>query len=382
MRLRAKGWRIWRLDAEMALHDAAMTGFPSGGGAQCAAATRSRRAPICTARRRSATGCGSRAAPWLWGVWLPLACLVCGLLLGPWGWAAWLIYPLQVLRQTLRNPGPTRRSGDSGFLPGAGAFPEGLGADQVPARPLAWAAGAADRVQVTADMRVAYLINQYPKVSHTFIRREILALERHGVRGHAHRAARLGRRAGGRRKTNASARALATCCATARSHCSLALLRMLLTRPVRFLHALALAWRMSRGAERPLPVHLDLSGRGLPHPAVAARGRKSARARAFRHQLGRGGDAGACARRPALELHRARAGGIRQGAAARSGREGPALQFVVAISSYGRSQLYRLVADTALAQGEGGALRAGASFLRRRAQVRRRRRDAWCASAG
>lgn len=30
--------------------------------------------------------------------------------------------------------------------------------------------------------RVAYLVNQYPKVSHTFIRREILALERQGVR--------------------------------------------------------------------------------------------------------------------------------------------------------------------------------------------------------
>ena len=27
VRLRAAGWRIWRLDAEMALHDAAMTGF-------------------------------------------------------------------------------------------------------------------------------------------------------------------------------------------------------------------------------------------------------------------------------------------------------------------------------------------------------------------
>ena len=29
-------------------------------------------------------------------------------------------------------------------------------------------------------VRIAYLINQYPKVSHTFIRREILALERQG----------------------------------------------------------------------------------------------------------------------------------------------------------------------------------------------------------
>ena len=31
------------------------------------------------------------------------------------------------------------------------------------------------------DLRVAYLINQYPAVSHSFIRREIAALERAGV---------------------------------------------------------------------------------------------------------------------------------------------------------------------------------------------------------
>ena len=30
-------------------------------------------------------------------------------------------------------------------------------------------------------MKIAYLVNQYPKVSHTFIRREIMALERQGV---------------------------------------------------------------------------------------------------------------------------------------------------------------------------------------------------------
>ena len=29
-------------------------------------------------------------------------------------------------------------------------------------------------------MQITYLINQYPKVSHSFIRREILALERQG----------------------------------------------------------------------------------------------------------------------------------------------------------------------------------------------------------
>jgi hypothetical protein len=30
-------------------------------------------------------------------------------------------------------------------------------------------------------MRIAYLVNQFPKGSHTFIRRETLALERQGI---------------------------------------------------------------------------------------------------------------------------------------------------------------------------------------------------------
>lgn len=32
-----------------------------------------------------------------------------------------------------------------------------------------------------SKLRVAYFVNQYPKVSHAFIRREILALEQQGV---------------------------------------------------------------------------------------------------------------------------------------------------------------------------------------------------------
>lgn len=46
------------------------------------------------------------------------------------------------------------------------------------------ATGAAEDAprEAAAAPVVAYLVNQYPKVSHTFIRREILALERRGVR--------------------------------------------------------------------------------------------------------------------------------------------------------------------------------------------------------
>ncbi len=127
VRLRAKGWRIWRLDAEMALHDAAMTRFSQWW-------RRATRAGYAFAQGAYLHGAPperhwvweSRRA-WLWGVWLPLACLACGLLFGPWGWAAWLIYPLQVLRQTARNPGPLGRPCDAGAVPGAGALPRGLG---------------------------------------------------------------------------------------------------------------------------------------------------------------------------------------------------------------------------------------------------------------
>lgn len=49
-------------------------------------------------------------------------------------------------------------------------------------RPLAPEALTVDPPKAAAGLHVAYLINQYPKVSHSFIRREILALEQQGAR--------------------------------------------------------------------------------------------------------------------------------------------------------------------------------------------------------
>ncbi len=104
-------------------------------------------------------------------------------------------------------------------------------------------------------MRIAYLINQYPKISHSFIRREIRQLERLGfdvdriaIRGWDDEALdELD--AAERRRTRYVLRdgtqaLLASC------------FRILLRRPVRFARALHLAWTMSRRAERPLIVHL------------------------------------------------------------------------------------------------------------------------------
>ena len=127
VRLRAAGCRIWRLDLEMTLHDAAMTRFGQWwrravrggyGLAQCAYlhGAPPQRHWVWESRRA-----------WLWGVWLPLTCLVIGLAFGPWGWAAWLIFPLQILRQTMRNRGPVKQRALVALFQVLARFPEGYG---------------------------------------------------------------------------------------------------------------------------------------------------------------------------------------------------------------------------------------------------------------
>jgi colanic acid/amylovoran biosynthesis glycosyltransferase len=104
-------------------------------------------------------------------------------------------------------------------------------------------------------MRVGYLINQYPAVSHTFIRREILALERAG-----HEVFRIALRGWTDEQRGAEDRL-----ELGRTHYVLrrgaipligAFLRMMITRPLQLGAALALILRIGRRADRPLIVHL------------------------------------------------------------------------------------------------------------------------------
>src|SRR5262249_38652337 len=127
VRLRAAGWRIWRLPVEMTLHDAAMTRFSQwwrrairGGYAFAQVAH------LHGARPERYWVWESRRA-WIWGIWLPAICLTVGLASGPWGWTAWLIYPLQVFRQTLRNPGTARSRAKLALFQVLARFPEAYG---------------------------------------------------------------------------------------------------------------------------------------------------------------------------------------------------------------------------------------------------------------
>ena len=97
------------------------------------------------------------------------------------------------------------------------------------------------------NMKIAYLINRYPAVSHSFIRREILALERQG-----HEVVRISIRAGdeGPLSPEDAREAQRTHLVLHRgaSTLLLAFLRMLMTQPGRAFNALALVWKLGRRA--------------------------------------------------------------------------------------------------------------------------------------
>jgi GT2 family glycosyltransferase len=105
LRLRRAGWRIWRLDAEMTLHDAAMTRFRQWW-------RRSQRAGYAFAEGSFLHGSGSERY-WVretrsaifWGLTVPLLALALVILVGPAGTLLLLAYPLQVLRVAARSVG-------------------------------------------------------------------------------------------------------------------------------------------------------------------------------------------------------------------------------------------------------------------------------------
>lgn len=190
--------------------------------------------------------------------------------------------------------------------------------------------------------KIAYFINQYPKVSHSFIRREILALERQGLQ--IERIALRGwddelvdpedlrERSQTRYVLQSGGGALA-----------FALMRVMVTSPGNFLAAFALAVRMSRHADRPLIYHLAylaeacrilpwLKSFGATH-IHAHFGTNSTEVVMLAHALG--GPPYSFTVHGPDEFDKPQFLGL--------GEKIRRAAFVVAISSFGRSQLYRWV---------------------------------------
>ena len=108
---------------------------------------------------------------------------------------------------------------------------------------------------VVSKLRIAYFVNQYPKVSHTFIRREIHALERQGFA--IQRIALRGWDADlvDAEDVKERERTLFVL-QSGPASLLMAVLNVLVTRPIRLLLALQLAFKMGVRADRPLFFHL------------------------------------------------------------------------------------------------------------------------------
>ena len=187
--------------------------------------------------------------------------------------------------------------------------------------------------------RIAYLINQYPLVSHTFIRREIHALENQGL--DILRIALQGWDADLVDDEDKKERLLTRYVLRQGAFAMLwSVLRLLLTMPRRFLSALVLAIRMRRDSVRSLPYHLVylaeaclilpwLKSFGAVH-LHAHFGNNSAEVAMLVNALG--------GPPYSFTLH-----GQNELLFGGTDEKVHRAAFVVAISSYGRSQLYRKV---------------------------------------
>jgi glycosyltransferase involved in cell wall biosynthesis len=190
------------------------------------------------------------------------------------------------------------------------------------------------------QLRIAYFVNQYPKISHTFIRREILALERQGFD-----ILRVSLRGWNDELTDEEDRIEQTntryILRSGMPALLWAVLLTMLAKPGRFLSALRLATTMARQrGERSLPYHLAylaeacrmlpwLKEFGATH-VHAHFGSNSAEVAMLVHALGGP---------PYSFTFHGEQESLSGGIGDKVGRAA----FVVAISSYARSQLYRLV---------------------------------------
>ncbi len=103
-RLRQNGWKIYRLDAEMTWHDAAMTSFRQWW-------QRNKRSGFAFAEGSYLHG-QSEEKYWVketrsllfWGGLLPITLLILGLIINPWFFSAGLIYVVQILKIAFVHP--------------------------------------------------------------------------------------------------------------------------------------------------------------------------------------------------------------------------------------------------------------------------------------
>lgn len=127
VRLRAAGWKIWRLDQEMTLHDAAMTRFSQWWKRTTRAGHAFAEGAYLHGASTERHWVGESRRAWIWGLVIPFIALVLGLISLKWGVLFLLIYPFQVIRLARRNASQGNHSWIMAFFLVLGKFPEMVG---------------------------------------------------------------------------------------------------------------------------------------------------------------------------------------------------------------------------------------------------------------
>jgi GT2 family glycosyltransferase len=127
VRMRAAGWRIWRLEEEMTLHDAAITRFGQWW-------RRTRRCGYAYAEGAHLHGepperhrVNESRRVWIWGLIIPALTIFLVLIFGSLGMTVLLIYPLQFIRLALRDGQRGKKNWWHALFLVLGKFPEVAG---------------------------------------------------------------------------------------------------------------------------------------------------------------------------------------------------------------------------------------------------------------
>jgi glycosyltransferase involved in cell wall biosynthesis len=126
VRLRAAGWQIHRIDAEMTLHDAAMNRLSQWGKRTMRGGYAFAEGAHLHGRQHNHWVREARSAA-LWGLLLPLVILAGAVLWSPWVLLLLALYPVQVVRLALKVPATAPIRWQRAFFLVLGKFAEGAG---------------------------------------------------------------------------------------------------------------------------------------------------------------------------------------------------------------------------------------------------------------
>jgi GT2 family glycosyltransferase len=126
-RLRTAGWKIWRLDAEMTRHDAAIAHFSQWWWRHVRSGYAFAQGAYLHGRTAERHWVWETLRALVWGTTLPIVTLIAVALFGSWGLSVLVIYPLQFLRRLTKTSGPLSTRVQLKFFELLARFPESLG---------------------------------------------------------------------------------------------------------------------------------------------------------------------------------------------------------------------------------------------------------------